>query len=110
MQALLRERFVPLWINVRKQALPPLPEVEEFLIEGRLDERRRIVDAFSKGYFVRSVVISPDGQRLLNRQQRTVGGSLGRLLTQGEFAYAQVDAGDYLVMLRRALEGSLSGR
>jgi hypothetical protein len=102
-RTLVREAFVPLWIDVRTQAIPPLPESEAWLIEGRIDERGRIVDAFSKGYFLRTIVVSPDGARLLNRQERTVGGSFGRLLTGGAFAYAQVDPGDYLVMLRRAL-------
>ena len=60
-------------------------------------------DPFSEGFFLRSVVLSPDGTTLLNPQASTVSGSVDTFLHHGYDAYAQVEPGDYLSMLEGAL-------
>jgi hypothetical protein len=100
---LINSEFVPVWINVRTQAVPPFPFLDQVLVNGRLDENRRIVDPFSEGFFLRSLVVTADGGTLLNPQSPTVGGSIGRFIIGGAFSYAQVDPGDYLTMLEHAL-------
>ena len=62
---------------------------------------------FSQSFFLRSVVLSPDGGTLLNPQDAP---SLGQLLGQGHFGYAQVKPEDYLVMLERSLRTADDGR
>ena len=107
--SLVNEQFVPVWIDVRKQALPPLPFDGEFLVRTELDEDRHVDDLFSQGFFLRSLVVSPDGKRLLNPQGSTVDRSVQSFRKQGYFSYAQVKAGDYLKMLGGALERWKSG-
>jgi hypothetical protein len=94
--ALVNERFVPVWVNIREQALPDLRALDGALEGITLDERRRVSGGFSRSFFLRSVVLSPDGGTLLN-PQGTPG--LGQLFGRGHFAYAQVKAEDYLAML-----------
>lgn len=93
-------RFVPVWINIREEPIPDLPAIGPALEGIPLDARRRVPDGFSKGFFLRSLVLSPDGRELLNPQETP---SLGHLFTQGYFSYAQVKADDFLDMLDRAL-------
>jgi hypothetical protein len=100
---LIRHDFVAVWINVRKQPVPRWPFVGEVLLNGRLDAANRIKDPFSEGFFLRSVVVTPDGQTLLNPQPPTVIGASVQFFVRGDVSYAQIDAGDYLVMLRKAL-------
>jgi hypothetical protein len=102
--ALVNEAFVPVWINVRTHALPPLPVLEAVLVNAKVDGGNKISDPFSRGFFVRSVVLSPDGGRILNKAPRTIAGSLQRVAMYGDLSYAEVNPGEYLVMLRRALE------
>lgn len=104
MIALINERFVPVWINVRTTPLPPLPVLSKVLVNARVDRDNKIADLFSEGFFVRSVVLSPDGQRILNPAPTTVAGSLKHLALDADLGYAQVDPRDYLSMLRHALD------
>ena len=101
---LINAEFVPVWINVRTTPVPPFPFMDRILVNGRVDQNRMIVDLLSEGFFVRSVVVSSDGQTLLNPNPPTVRASMGRLLMSGELGYARVDPGDYLSMLGHALE------
>lgn len=101
---LVNQEFVAVWINVRTTPLPRLPFVQDVLVNAKVDADNKITDLFSEGFFVRSVVLSPDGQRILNRAPTTVAGSIAHVVREGDLAYAQVDAPDYLVMLRRALD------
>jgi len=101
---LINQEFVPLWVNVRVEAVPRFPFLDQVLVNGRVDAQNVIVDPFSEGFFLRSVIVTPDGKTLLNPQAPTVGGSLSGFMFGGAFSYAQVDPGDYLSMLGRALE------
>ncbi len=101
--ALVNERFVPVWINVRKEALPPTPAIGRVLLRSQLDRERKIDDLFSQGFFLRSLVLTSDGQELLNPQAATVDESVATYSRKGYFAYAQVKPEDYRVMLEAAL-------
>ena len=100
---LINRELVPVWVNVRTTPVPPFPFLDQFLVNGRVDARNWIKDPFSEGFFVRSLVVTPDGQTLLNPQPRTVVGSAVSFFYRGTVSYAQIDPGDFLVMLRRAL-------
>lgn len=93
-----------MWINIRVQPVPPLAFTDQFLLNGRLDERRMIKDPFSEGFFLRSLVITPDGNTLLNPQPKSVAGASMQFFTRGDVSYAQIDTGDYQSMLNHALE------
>jgi hypothetical protein len=100
---LIGSDFVPVWIDVRTTSLPRRAFVGDVLVNARVDEQNKVVDPFSQGFFLRSVVLTPDGEQILNRAPTTAAASLGRVLTTGDNLYANVDAGDYLTMLRHAL-------
>jgi hypothetical protein len=91
------------WINVRDTPLPRRAWVPDVLVNARVDASNKIVDPFSEGFFVRSVVLTPDGETLLNRAPTTVAGSMAKVIRDGDNLYAAVDAPDYLTMLRHAL-------
>jgi hypothetical protein len=95
--------LVAVWINVRTTALPRLPIIPDVLVNARVDAHNMIADPFSEGFFLRSVVLTPDGNTILNPSPKTVGGSIARAIFEGDNSYAAVDAGDYLSMLRRSL-------
>ena len=78
--------------------------LEAVLINAKVDQTNHISDTFSKGFFVRSVVLSPDGAAILNPGPRTLSASINRATMYGDLSYAEVNPGDYLVMLRKALE------
>ncbi len=101
---LVDDRFVPVWIDVRKEPVPDLRRLDQVLIEGRLDSTRHMANLFSLGFFLRSVVLDPERTTILNWQPTTLMGSSLRFWTQGSFAYAQHEAGDYRRMLLEALE------
>ncbi len=101
---MVNAEFVPVWINVRETAIPPFPFTGQFLVNGRVDANNKIKDPFSEGFFLRSVVASPDGQTLLNPQASTIHSSLASFAIGGTLGYVQVDPGDYLHMLHAALE------
>ncbi|MSP60067.1 MAG: hypothetical protein EXR72_06935 [Myxococcales bacterium] len=107
---LVNQKFVPVWINVRTTPLPALPSVRETLVNARTNEVGKVDDAFSRGFFVRTAMLSPDGQTLLNRQASTIAGSMAKIAFDGELGYAEVNPGQYLVMLRRALERQADAR
>lgn len=95
--------FVPVWINVRTTPLPRLPFVPDVLVNAKVDADNKVVDPFSKGFFLRTVVLSPDLQRILNRAASTVAGSVREVAIDGTQCYAAVDAPDYLSLLTKAL-------
>ena len=93
---------MPVWINVRTTPLPRLPFVPDVLVNAKVDANNMVVDPFSKGFFLRTVVLSPDLETILNRMPSTLAGSIGSALRDGAQAYAAVDAPDYLSMLIKA--------
>ncbi len=95
--------LVPVWIDVRTTPVPDVPAIRDALIAAELDEQGRIRDLFSLGFFLRSLVLTPDGLALLNPQPNTVEGSVELFSRRGYFSYAQVKPGDYLEMLTAAL-------
>ncbi len=82
---------MPVWINIRTTSIPDLPCMEAVLNGVPLDEDRKPTGGLNQGFFLRSFVLSSDGKTLLNPQPRAV------------FAYAQVNAPEYLEQLERAL-------
>lgn len=100
---LINANFVPVWINVRTTPLPRLPFVPDVLVNARVDADNKVVDPFSKGFFLRSVVLSPDLATILNRAPSTIAGSIREVAVDGTQCYAAVDAPDYLSMLQKAL-------
>ena len=104
MISLIDERFVPVWINVRTTPLPRRAWVQDVLVNARVDGDNKVIDPFSQGFFLRSAVIAPDGERLLNRAPTTVASSVATVIRTGDNLYANVDAPDYLTMLKHALE------
>lgn len=100
---MINEELVAVWINVRTTPVPDFSFTDQVLLNGRLDERRMIKDPFSEGFFLRSLVITPDGKTLLNPQPPTVVGASMQFFTRGDVSYAQIDVGDYRSMLQRAL-------
>jgi hypothetical protein len=74
------------------------------LVNAKVGPDNKIVDPFSEGFFVRSAVLTPDGETLLNKQPTTSMASLGKILRDGDNLYAVIDAPEYLTMLKHALE------
>ena len=101
--ALVNERFVPVWVNIRTDPLPETPVLSQVLLKTQVTPDRHVDDLFSKGFFLRSLVLTADGQALLNPQADTVKGSMETYSQKGYFAYAQVKPDDYLLMLDSAL-------
>ncbi|MFI5288679.1 MAG: hypothetical protein ACHQ17_03480 [Polyangia bacterium] len=104
MISLLNDQFVPVWINVRTTPLPRLAVLKQVLLNATVDGDNKISDTFSKGFFLRSVVLTPDGREILNPQPRTVGKSIVHFAMDGDLGYAEVDGADFLTTLRHSLE------
>jgi hypothetical protein len=101
---LVNDHFVPVWINVRTTPIPDLPRLDQVLIEGKLDEHRYISNLFSLGFFVRAVVLNPEGDTILNWQKNSVIGRGMRVFTDGSYSYAQLTAHDIEPELKDSLE------
>ena len=101
--ALVNERFVPVWVNIRTDPLPETPVLSQVLLKTQVSPDHHVDDLFSKGFFLRSLVLTSDGQALLNPQADSVKGSMETYSQKGYFAYAQVKPDDYLLMLDSAL-------
>lgn len=100
--ALVNERFVPVWVDIRTTPVPDVECLADVLDRVTVDEQRFVSGLFNQGFFLRSVVLASDGETLLNPQSG--GASLWKLFTDGHFAYAQVKPRDFLRMLREALD------
>jgi hypothetical protein len=100
---LVNDQFVPVWLNIRKEAVPTVAVLDQVMLKAQLDSSRHVSDLASRGFFLRSVVLTPDGTELLNPQATTVLDSIKTYSSHGYYAYAQVKAVDYLVMLQGAL-------
>ena len=101
---LIHEAFVPVWVNVRISPIPDVACLESVLDQVQVDPDGRILGGFNQGFFLRSVVLGPDGSTLLNPQPGHA--ALEDLVSPGYFPYAQVKPQDYLPMLRGALARS----
>lgn len=104
MRALIAAEFVPVWVNLREEPLPALATLDSVLGKTRLDAQRRVDDTLSQGFFLRSVVLTPDGAEVLNPQDATPRKSWETWKQRGYFSYAQVRTEDYRPMLEAALE------
>ena len=78
------------------------------LVTATVDHDNRVTDLFSRNYFLRSVIVSPDGQTLLNRGAPTVAKTARKLIFEGDFSYETIDPGDYLST--RCADGSPTSR
>ncbi len=99
----VNNELVPVWINIRTTPMPPFPFINEILVTAKLDKDNRVVDLWSRNYFVHSIIVSPDGQTLLNPGASTVSKTARSLILEGDFSYSTIDPGDYLSMLQHAL-------
>lgn len=100
---LINRSFVPVWINVRTTPYPAFPFLADVLVTAKLGPDRRVIDGWSRTFYVHSLAVSPDGKRLLNPGAKTVAATTRELLFEGTFSYEVIAAGEYLGMLRRAL-------
>ena len=100
---MINGEFVPVWINVRTTPLPRLPFVPDVLVNAKVDADNKVLDPFSKGFFLRTVVLSPDLQTILNRSPSTIGATMREVAFEGTQSYAAVDTPDYLSLLTKAL-------
>lgn len=101
--ALANRSFVPVWMNVRTTPLPAWPFLKDVLVTAKLDADNRVVDKWSRTFFVHTILVSPDGQVLLNPGAKTVAQTAKALLFDGNFSYEMLEAGEYLGALQRAL-------
>ncbi len=99
----INEEFVPVWINVRTTPIPRFPFLKDVLVTATVNAENRVTDTFSKNYFLRSVVVSPDGQTLLNPGATNVTVAARKLIFEGDFTYETNDPGSYLGLLEHAL-------
>jgi hypothetical protein len=104
---LANRSYIPVWINVRTTPLPRFPFQKEILVTAKVDQDNRVVDRFSRTFFVHTILVSPDGGTLLNPGPSTVAATAKSLIFDGSFGYEALEAGEYLGMLRRGL-GKLS--
>ena len=93
-----------MWINIRTTPIPDIACMNEVLAKVEVDSNGMVEGSFSQGFFLRSVVLASDGETLLNPQPGSP--SLGGLIADGHFPYAQVKSKHYLPMLRGALDRS----
>ena len=100
--ARLNDEFVPVWINVRTTPVPAWPFVRDILVTAKIDKDGRVRDTWSRNYYVHTILVSPDGQTLLNPGASTVASTARSLVFEGDFSYSTIDPGDYLSMLSRA--------
>ena len=98
----INANFVATWVNVRSQPVPQLPD-DRILLGVKINDARFVTGSFNEGFFVRSLVVSPDGKTLLNPQAMKPEESMPTYREHGYFPYGQVKAKDYLPMLRDAL-------
>jgi hypothetical protein len=101
---MINDQFVPVWINVRNTPIPPFPFVQQVLVTATIDKDNRVVDWFSRSFFLRSVIATPDGQTLLNPSAPTVAKTTAKVVFEAESGYQSNEPGDYLTMLKHALD------
>lgn len=101
--ALVNERFVPVWVDVRTTPVPDVPGIARALARIELDERRYVKEKH-RGFLLMSLVTTPDGAILLNPEP--LDDPFGMLFGEGHFPYARVEAKQYLAMLEKALSYS----
>lgn len=101
---LINNAYVPVWLNVRTTPLPPFPFIKDILVTAKLDAERHVIDKWSRTFFIHTILVTPDGQTLLNPGAKTVAQTAKALIFEGNFSYEMLDAGEYLGVLRRSLE------
>lgn len=86
--------MVPVWIDIRENPFPLAPALQRYGAEWDLllSPDRTILNPYYRCYLVRSYVLSPDLERLLNEEEGVMGMAMR---TIGD---------DYLAMLRACLE------
>jgi len=102
--AYVNAHFEPYWVDVRSEPVPNLPVVgSDVMLGSKLDAKRMVDDPLSQGFFLRTLVLTPDGATVLNRQSATVKDSVETHSRCGYFAYAQTQTQDVLKMLRSSV-------
>lgn len=90
---------MPVWIDVRTTPLPDVSGLNRTLEGTTLDVERRVVNDFSRKFFVRNLLLAADGT-LLNPCDRAGWSAWWR---DGHFPYAQVAVHSYAAMLDAGL-------
>lgn len=101
--ALTNDAYIPVWINVRTTPLPPWPFLSDVLVTAKVDAQRNVIDRWSRTFFVHTILVSPEGQVLLNPGAKTVAQTAKHLVFDGDFSYEMLEPGEYLTALRHAL-------
>jgi hypothetical protein len=65
----VNERTVPVWVDVRRSAYPDLPALKTAREDLNIDSDGRLSGFPSYWFHVRSFLITPDGERLLNPEE-----------------------------------------
>ena len=89
----MNESFVPVWVDIREEPFPLAPALVRYGSEWDLvlSPGRNILNPYYRCYLVRTYVLSPDLERLLNEEDGVLG-------------MAMTEIGDeYRAMLERAL-------
>ncbi len=94
---LVREEFVPLWVDIRKQSWPDIPAIKNADWELMVDDEREVNQPFFYWFYARTYVLTPDGEGLYNLQA-------------GLTRRYQPEADLYKQMLLESLDKHRSGR
>lgn len=87
---LVNEHLVPVWVNIREEEWPRAAAIEDNDWELWVGAGRRVLNPYAYFYFVRSCVLTPDGDVLLNDDA-------------GRFGQVGHEATSYKEMLERSL-------
>jgi hypothetical protein len=74
----VNEHFVPVWVDVREEPFPSAPALVRFGSEWDLllSPDRQICNPYYRCYFVKTYVLSPDLETLLNEEAGVWGMAL----------------------------------
>ena len=65
---MIRQEFIPVWIDIRSQAWPEVPAITGAEWQLMLDDERQTQSPFFKWFYARTYILSPDGLGLYNLQ------------------------------------------
>ena len=71
----VNENLVPVWVNIRCDAFPPVAALWRYGSEWDLflDSDRKMTNLYYLGFFLRSYILSPDLETLLNEDDGVLG-------------------------------------
>ena len=63
---LANDKFIPVWINIREDPFPKARALSAYEWDLFLTTDRQVMNLYYLGFFIRTYIISPDLQTLLN--------------------------------------------